>query len=285
MENKTLVIAGMHRSGTSLVTQWLYRCGLFIGDELEGAAIGNMEGHFEDRDFLQLHQQLLQKQGKPETGLITSALPALNAAALQEMEKLVAKRNNDHKEWGWKDPRTCLFLQAYSGLLTGAHYCIVVRDFNSTISSLVTREFKMQEKRFLTKKGLSKLKWILFKRKSLEKIVTTKTDQLLKVWINYYEHLLLLINALPENKYMLINYISLAVNDKAVFDQLKLHWQFTLEYFPFHKVYHPELISEVIDVKKYIKDKRLQKTAENIERLVHAKIMQHTKVVRMESFS
>ena len=62
MASKVVVIVGMHRSGTSLITQWLQRCGLFIGDSLEGPGVGNVQGHFEDIDFLQLHQELLLKK-------------------------------------------------------------------------------------------------------------------------------------------------------------------------------------------------------------------------------
>ncbi|HJT73097.1 MAG TPA: hypothetical protein VJ720_03740, partial [Chitinophaga sp.] len=59
MNNKVLVITGMHRSGTSLITQWLYRCGLHVGDNFMGAGIGNEDGHFEDLDFYNWHRNIL----------------------------------------------------------------------------------------------------------------------------------------------------------------------------------------------------------------------------------
>ena len=37
MANDILVIAGMHRSGTSLITHWLHDCGLQVGERLVGA--------------------------------------------------------------------------------------------------------------------------------------------------------------------------------------------------------------------------------------------------------
>jgi hypothetical protein len=50
--SKVLCIAGMHRSGTSLVTSWLQRCGLQIDDgQLLAANTGNPTGHFEDIEF------------------------------------------------------------------------------------------------------------------------------------------------------------------------------------------------------------------------------------------
>jgi len=52
MATNTLIIAGMHRSGTSLISQWLNRCGLNLGENMIGASSGNVEGHFEDIDFI-----------------------------------------------------------------------------------------------------------------------------------------------------------------------------------------------------------------------------------------
>jgi hypothetical protein len=49
----------MHRSGTSLISQWLSHCGLHLGERLLGPGIGNAEGHFEDLDFLEFHEQIL----------------------------------------------------------------------------------------------------------------------------------------------------------------------------------------------------------------------------------
>ena len=61
MNNKVLIVAGMHRSGTSVIAQWLQRCGLCLGENLLGPAIGNNEGHFEDTDFVFLHDILIVK--------------------------------------------------------------------------------------------------------------------------------------------------------------------------------------------------------------------------------
>ena len=54
-----LVITGMHRSATSLVANLMQQAGLEIGDQLMGPGPGNRRGHFEDRDFYVLHEQML----------------------------------------------------------------------------------------------------------------------------------------------------------------------------------------------------------------------------------
>ena len=122
MNNKILVITGMHRSGTSLITQWLHKCGLPVGDRLLGALVGNAEGHFEDLDFVEFHTLELERQGMAGNGLDTRAVHEMDQAATQQLTALIAAKNGEHAAWGWKDPRTCLFLSVYRKLLPGAHY-------------------------------------------------------------------------------------------------------------------------------------------------------------------
>ena len=54
-----LIIAGFHRSGTSLVSQLLHRAGLFLGYDLMGASFSNPHGHYEDIEVYDLHEQIL----------------------------------------------------------------------------------------------------------------------------------------------------------------------------------------------------------------------------------
>lgn len=58
-----LVIAGMHRSGTSLVASLVASAGVHIGDRLMGPERGNLKGHFEDFDFCELHLKALAANG------------------------------------------------------------------------------------------------------------------------------------------------------------------------------------------------------------------------------
>ncbi|MDP4262365.1 MAG: sulfotransferase [Bacteroidota bacterium] len=266
MNSKVLVIVGMHRSGTSVVTQWLHRCGLFIGDKLEGPNIGNVEGHFEDVDFLKMHQKLLLKRNFPSTGFIYKPLPRLSGEEKEELQTIIETKSRQNEEWGWKEPRTCLFLDEYSRLIPSAFYVMVVRDFNSTVSSLITREYKINDRRFRSRKGLSRIKWILFKRKNLEKMFQKEAERFLKIWIHYYEQILACTRALPDGRFMFVDYSRLFRNDEDYFLRLKKEWQFSLDYFPFITLYKEELLSEVKDISKYVKDKDLLVKARMIEK-------------------
>src|ERR1700709_755262 len=54
-----LVIAGMHRSGTSFLASLLHGCGCLMGETLLPADAHNRPGYFEDLEFLDLNRRML----------------------------------------------------------------------------------------------------------------------------------------------------------------------------------------------------------------------------------
>jgi len=267
MNAKVLVIVGMHRSGTSMITQWLYRCGLFIGNNLIGPAIGNEQGHFEDEDFLRLHRKFLKKRNFPDSGFIHKNHRQFQLSELEKMELkgVIETKSLKHGEWGWKEPRTTLFLDDYNQMIPGAFYVLVVRSFNATVNSLIVRQHKMEEKRFQTKKGFSRLKWKLFKRQSLDKMYQKETNRYLKIWIYYYERILQHIHTLSKDRFIVVNYTELKHDDNYFFSKLKTDWAFSLNYLPFLNIYESSLLSEERDISKYITNKELGAKAKAIE--------------------
>lgn len=140
-ESSPLVVLGMHRSGTSLVARWLNECGLFLGDELYGASEFNPHGYFEDVDFIRLHQALLEEQGLHPSGHeqpVCRNTP-LSGADLDTLETFLRSKSKP-EPWGWKDPRTCLFLDGYRSVCPNARYLVVVRHYAPVVASLVRRE-------------------------------------------------------------------------------------------------------------------------------------------------
>ena len=63
--HEVICIVGMHRSGTSLIAQLLKQSGLYLGSEerLLGSNVGNQDGHFENVEFIDLNDSLLQHLG------------------------------------------------------------------------------------------------------------------------------------------------------------------------------------------------------------------------------
>jgi hypothetical protein len=165
MRNRTLIIAGMHRSGTSLITHWLNECGLHLGEDFLGAGLGNIDGHYEDLEFLKLHEEILAANNLPTTGLIEDYDINVSAYHKEKLRKIIKTKNTLHEQWGWKDPRTCLFLDVYQELIPDARYLVILRDYKDVVSSLLYRDFQVHEKKYLARGLFQRVIWKGFRRR------------------------------------------------------------------------------------------------------------------------
>jgi hypothetical protein len=257
-EKKVLVIAGMHRSGTSLITQWLYKCGLHVGDNLMEPSFANVQGYFEDLDFVTAHENILQEEKLKTSGLVVCNNIDIKEKNIKHLKNIISKKSSEHNEWGWKDPRTCLFLDTYAALIPGAYYLVIIRDFEETISSLISRHYKGSVKKYQHKKGFSKWLWENYKKKRRMHLLCRKyATYYLKVWILYNENLLKHLQTLPPNRFMVVHSSLLKENDAEIFSHFTDEWNFSLHYYPFNNVFKSNLWSNKIDTLSYIKDKEL----------------------------
>lgn len=132
-----LIITGMHRSGTSLLAGFFHRSGIHLGDVLLGASPTNPSGHFEDVEILEFHRAILQREFGHT--MWAPKPPQLTSADRSEAEALVAQRMSKAGAWGWKEPRTCLFLDLWDELLPAANYLFVIRHPRLVLDSLGRR--------------------------------------------------------------------------------------------------------------------------------------------------
>ena len=154
--------------------------------------------------------------------------------------------------------RTCLFLDTYHNLLPDAFYFVVLRDYQSVISSLVHRMYKQKETKYAGQKGIGGFLWKHFIKKNKMEVLRKKyTQRFLKIWINYNQAILQHINRLPDEQYLVADYTVLIDNDKLVFEQLARHHGFSLHYFDFSAIYKPGQLNDPFAVEPYVKDKSL----------------------------
>jgi hypothetical protein len=266
MQSKTLIVVGMHRSGTSLITNWLKRCGLEVGECLLDSGPGNVEGHFEDMEFLRMHEEILISNNLPSSGLIHDKEIDVSIYQMKKLECIIKVKNQRYKQWGWKEPRTCLFLNIYRELLPRSKYIIILRDYQSVINSLLKRDFFEIEKRYMARNFFQRLIWVYFRKTGRKKTfyINNATDYL-KVWIAYNEHILEMLKHLPVDDYIVVNYSLLEKSDQQVFSFLTDKWKFVLQYFSFNEVYKENLITHPIDLDPFLNDKALQHKAEGVE--------------------
>ncbi|MDB5024269.1 MAG: hypothetical protein JWP78_2024 [Mucilaginibacter sp.] len=256
----------MHRSGTSLITNWLYNCGLQVGEHLLKANEGNAEGHFEDIEFLRMHEEILTSNDFPSSGYVYDKEIDISVYQLEKLKTVIKIKNSRYKQWGWKEPRTCLFLQLYRELIPDSKYLVIFRDYPSVVNSLLKRDFSSVDKKYLSRNFFPRLVWIYFRRsRRKQKFYRDNAESFLKVWIEYNEHILSMLKELPAEDYIAISYSLLEKCDEQVFSFLTNKWRFALQYFSFKEVYNKNLISNVIDIDPFINDMALLSKAKSVE--------------------
>jgi hypothetical protein len=140
-----VVILGMHRSGTSLITRLVSLLGLAVcrDEDLLVGRKANPRGHWESKPLLDFDDRLLDELGgtwfcPPLLGVKeTSRMLDRHAA------EALARLQDTHPEspWVWKDPRTCVLLPFWSAVLAQrAAYVLVVRHPFEVSDSLADRE-------------------------------------------------------------------------------------------------------------------------------------------------
>ena len=144
MKSTVFMITGMHRSGTSLTASLFQSVGVNIGEKLVGPEYGNIKGHFEDIEFVELHKGILRAQGIDDLGsnLEIKEIP-VKKQYLKAAKRLIKNRQEENdkksKSWGWKDPRTTLFLNFWLDLLPDAKFIFVYRSPWEVVDSLYRR--------------------------------------------------------------------------------------------------------------------------------------------------
>ncbi|MCU1267027.1 MAG: Sulfotransferase family [Acidobacteria bacterium] len=139
-----ICIAGMHRSGTSLVASLLHACDLFLGpaEEFMQPSPDNPEGYWENIRFVNLNDRLLTQFGgywskPPSLPAQWEFAPEIDSL-FGEAEALVG-RFSDRKYWGWKDPRNSLTLPFWQRLIPNLQVVVCVRNPLEVSSSLFAR--------------------------------------------------------------------------------------------------------------------------------------------------
>ena len=148
-------IGGMHRSGTSLMAAWLQTCGLVIGD---GPTMpphpDNPKGYFEDEAFVQLHIRSINRRRRTAYGWKLAPARSLTFSTVEERiaTEIITLRQAKYSDWGWKDPRSLLFLPQWKRLIpelkvlfiTGyAENAVIGNGQLAPHMALVTKPFSM----------------------------------------------------------------------------------------------------------------------------------------------
>ena len=150
MDNTLYIVSGMHRSGTSAIIRMLEVYGISIPGELVGPAADNEKGFFEDRAFIALNDQILEKQGLTWDSLNGFFLsqsdfshPRFNHLK-KKARGLLEDRAAAGLDWAFKDPRICRLTGFWLPLIQDVgisfRFVIAVRRPSEVAGSLAARD-------------------------------------------------------------------------------------------------------------------------------------------------
>lgn len=140
-----VAIAGMHRSGSSLIARLLNLCGLDLGPEnqLMPAAEDNPEGFWESLPFVHINDCLIGEYGgwwdrpsQPLPGWECS--PVLDFR--REQARALPAELRLAEPWGWKDPRNSLTVPFWLDLFPDLRVVACVRNPLEVANSLLQRD-------------------------------------------------------------------------------------------------------------------------------------------------
>jgi hypothetical protein len=101
------VVLGMHKSGTTLVSEILHHSGIRMG-EIDTARGYDEANQYEDPESLRLNMELI---GAPDDEILHVRAPSPPTATPEQTERMrrfIAARSRPGGDWGFKDPRTAL---------------------------------------------------------------------------------------------------------------------------------------------------------------------------------
>ncbi len=130
----------MHRSGTSLSASLLEKSGLNIGDDLMSNGFDNKKGHFEDWEILDIHEKDLKLKSLDPRALSGNIRPPLcfEKESINRIEAFLEKKHK-FDLWGWKEPRTTLYLEAWKQIVPNTKCIAVFRHYDEVADSLIRR--------------------------------------------------------------------------------------------------------------------------------------------------
>jgi hypothetical protein len=200
MEEAPLIIVGMHRSGTGILTEILRRMGVFMGVK---------RGVHEETLFFRRRNQYIYRLAhatwdnpEPMKYLIRheGSRAKLAAVLKQEFNSMKALRDywgllgflrsrvRPHRLWGWKDPRNTYTLPIWLDLFPQARIIHVYRNGIDVASSLRRRERNR------------KAKMHLLSYRCLE------LEGAFSLWAEYVSTCLKTVEAMPSDRAMAIQY-------------------------------------------------------------------------------
>ena len=147
-DQKTVVVLGLARSGTSVTTGVLEALGVDMGPP-SWPTDWNPKGNFEDESFGKLHKAILNAAEPGKTYFDPPARERLLAQQekfAKPIQTLIAEKSDGKPLWGWKHPDTIMMIDLYMPYHVNPRFVMVFRNPVGTAQSTVEHTRRFQDK-------------------------------------------------------------------------------------------------------------------------------------------
>lgn len=145
---RPICIAGMHRSGTSLVSHLVHDAGVYLGpeDALRRAGDDNLDGFWENPRMVEVNDAILAACGgawdEPPRLPRSWKKGGRHLAGVRLDAELALREYRDRACWGWKDPRSSLTGALWRELAPDLFAVVCLRNPLEVALSLARRNFQ-----------------------------------------------------------------------------------------------------------------------------------------------
>ena len=218
--NEPLIILGMHRSGTSMLTRVLRHQGIFLGHKIQGDD--------EALYFLKLNRWMLHMAGTDWDRPIPAIEMLEDPIHVERLADFVKTRMHGMRtydyfgpkflqskmridsnlpfKWGFKDPRTSIMLPVWNQIFPKAKFLRIRRHGIDVAASLQTRYMKhkphLGNYRKLTKIGIT----LPLRNRTIDTIRCNTIEGALGIWQEYENILDKYLADIDSNRQMTLKY-------------------------------------------------------------------------------
>lgn len=110
-----------------------------MGESLMAPDVGNPRGYYEDLDFYDFHVRVLAERGIDAFLVREEEVPLHFAEVDRARAVALLRRKGSRELWGWKEPRTTLFLDLWADQLAEPLFLLLFRHPFAVVDSLLRR--------------------------------------------------------------------------------------------------------------------------------------------------
>lgn len=123
------VVLGMHKSGTTLVSQILHHSGINMG-EIDPGITYDKGNQYERESTRDINEEILGSQDRLSIDIAAPSRLTMTTEHRERMRRLIQTCSREHTDWGFKDPRTTLVYPVWAEVLPEHKLIVVYRSLD-----------------------------------------------------------------------------------------------------------------------------------------------------------